>query len=112
NEISNASDLIALVRVDKLISEKEQFGLPYSIYEVEVIKPVFGCEVGDKISIFMTGGKINKKTIEILDDPLLVPDQEFLVFTQLNDDGTYSILGGPAGRLVHKNGKLNSLQLV
>lgn len=111
NEISNASDLIALIQVNKLISEKVDI-IPYSFFEVEVIKPVYGCETGEKISIFMTGGKIDNRIVEIIDDPLLVSDQEFLVFTQKNDDGTYSILGGPAGRLEHKDGKLNSIQLV
>lgn len=111
NEISNASDLIALIHVNKLSSEKVDI-IPYSFFEVEVIKPVYGCETGEKISIFMTGGKIDNRIVEIIDDPLLVSDQEFLVFTQKNDDGTYSILGGPAGRLEHKDGKLNSIQLV
>ena len=111
DEISMASDLIALIHVNKLISEKIDI-IPYSIFEVEVIKPVYGCETGENISIFMTGGKMDKRIVEIIDDPLLVPDQEFLVFTQKNDDGTYSILGGPAGRLEYKDGKLNSLQLV
>ena len=60
----------------------------------------------------MSGGKMDQRIVEIIDDPLLVPGQEFLVFTQKNDDGTYSILGGPAGRLEHKDGKLNSMQLV
>lgn len=112
NEISNASDLIALIRVNKLISVEQRVGLPYSTFEAEVIEPVFGCEAGDKISIFMTGGKIDNRIVEIIDDPLLVPDQEFLVFTQKNNNGTCTILGGPAGMLEHKDGKLNSLQLV
>lgn len=112
NEISNASDLIALIRVSKLISVERNAGLPFSTFEAEVIKPVYGCEAGDKISIVMTGGKTDKRIVEIIDDPLLVSDQEFLVFTQKNDNGTCTILGGPAGRLEYKNGKLNSLQLV
>jgi hypothetical protein len=112
NEIANASDLIALIRVNKLISEEQKVGLPYSTFEAEVIKPVYSCEAGDKISIFMTGGKMDNRIVEIIDDPLLVPDQEFLVFTQKNDNGTCTILGGPAGRLEYKDGKLNSIQLV
>ncbi len=112
NEISNASDLIALIRVIKLIDVEQRVGLVYSTFEVEVIKPVYGCEAGDKISIFMTGGKTDYRILEVIDDPLLVSDQEFLVFTRKNDSGTYTILGGPAGRLEHKDGKLNSLQLV
>jgi hypothetical protein len=60
----------------------------------------------------MTGGKIDNRIVEIADDPLLEPKQEFLVFTRKNDNGTYTILGGPAGRLEHKDGKLTSIDLV
>lgn len=112
NEISKASDLIALIRVNKQISEVEKNKLPFSIFEVEVIEPVYGCDVGDTISIYMTGGNINGKKLEIEDDPLLEKGQEFLVFTQKNNDGTYKILSGPQGRLEYKDKKLNSLQVV
>lgn len=111
-EITKASDLIALVRVNKLISEIEEYGLPFSTFEVEVIEPVYGCELGDNISIYMTGGHDENRKLEIEDDPLLESGQEFLVFLQHNQDGTYTILGGPQGRLEYKDKRLNSMQYV
>lgn len=112
NEITKDSDLIALIHVNDLLSEEQDDNLPFSIFEVEVIEAVYGCETGDKISIYMTGGNIGEKRFEIRDDPLLEKGQEFLVFTKKNEDGTYRILSGPQGRLEYKDGVLNSLQFV
>lgn len=112
NEISNDSDLIAIIHVNKLINTTMANDIPYSTYEVEVKNPIYGCEVGDTFPIFMTGGNTEGKLVEIMDDPLLEAGQEFLVFTQKNNDGTYKILSGPQGRLKYKDGKLNSLQFV
>lgn len=111
-DIAGDSDLIALIHVNKLLSKKQDSGLPFSTFEVEVIEAVYGCEAGDKISIYMTGGYTGDKRIEIRDDPILEKGQEFLVFTKKNEDGTYRILSGPQGRLEYKDGKLNSLQYV
>jgi hypothetical protein len=112
DEITEDSDLIALIHVNDLLSEEQENSLPFSIFEVEVIEAVYGCETGDKISIYMTGGHTNQKRIEIKDDPILEKGQEFLVFTKENEDGTYRILSGPQGRLEYKEGVLNSLQFV
>lgn len=111
-EISTDSDLIAIVQVNKLISESQEVGIPYSTFEVEVIDPVYGCEKGETFPLYMTGSENDKKKIEIIDDPLLEVGQEFLIFTKKNEDGTYKILSGPQGRLEYKDGKLNSLQFV
>jgi hypothetical protein len=111
-EIAGDSDLIALIHVNKVLSEKQKNSLPFSTFEVEVMEAIYGCEAGDKISIYMTGGYTTEKRIEIKDDPLLEKGQEFLVFTKKNEDGTYRILSGPQGRLEYKDGKLNSLQYV
>lgn len=111
-EISIDSDLIALVQVNKLISESQENGIPYSTFEVQVIDPIYGCEKGETFPLYMTGSENDQKKIEIIDDPLLEVGQAFLVFTQKNEDGTYKILGGPQGRLEYKDSKLNSLQFV
>ena len=111
-EISTDSDLIAIVQVNKLISESQEEGIPYSTFEVEVIDPVYGCEKGETFPLYMTGSENAQKKIEIIDDPLLEVGQEFLIFTQKNEDGTYKILSGPQGRIEYKDGKLNSLQFV
>jgi hypothetical protein len=82
NEISNDSDLIAIVRVNKLNNSSEINGIPCSTFEVEVTDPIFGCEVDETFSIFITGVNSNNKKVKIIDDPLLKEGEEFLVFTK------------------------------
>ena len=109
-EISNESDIIALVNVNDVKESGEMSGVPYTIYNAEVIKPVYGAELGDIIPIIMTGSE--ESGMEIMDDPLLKKNEKFLIFARINEDGTVTLLGGPEGRLKYKNGKLNSLQVV
>ena len=111
-EISTASDLIAMIRVNKLISNSKENVIPFSTFEVQVIDPIYGCEDGETFPIIMTGLQNDKEKIEIIDDPMLEVGQKFLVFTRKNEDGTYKILSGPQGRLEYKDGELNSLQFV
>lgn len=111
-EMAKESDLIALIRVDSLIECTEDQQLPFSTFAVEVVQPVYGCKEGQTINIIMTGGESGKQRIEIKDDPMLEKGQEFLVFARHNETGTYTILGGPQGRLAFRDGKLNSMQYV
>lgn len=110
-ELAQNSDLIALVKVKGLVAYEDVTAGPFSTYEVEVIEPIYQCETGDKVKIFMTGGQNRKERIEVNGDPLMEKGQEFLVFTTKNQKrtDTYSILGGPQGRLSYENGKLYSL---
>lgn len=109
-EISQSSDIIALV---KATGDKESYienGIPYTKYKVNVISPIYGTEENEILTLLMTGGTDqNGLLIEITDDPLLRKNEEFLIFTQQNENGTLTVLGGPQGRLMHSNGKVNSL---
>ena len=107
-ELTEHSDLIALVKVDKLAQNIEG-RVPASIYNVTVVDGILGCEKDEVISVYMTGGKNGNQTFEIKSDPLMKKRQQFLIFAQKNQDGTYTILGGPQGRLVYSKGMLNSL---
>lgn len=110
-ELSKSSDLIALIRVNKLV-DFEEGNVPSSTFESKIIEPIHGCEKGDLIHIYMTGAIIDDTKFEIKGYPLLEKGEEFLIFTSKNDDGTYTMLGGPQGRLVYQDGKLNSLHNV
>lgn len=108
-EIALQSDVIALVKVDGVKEILVQNDIPYTLFTVSVVTPVYNTNENDSFTIFMTGGDYNKKRVEIADDPLLEKGEVFLAFFTLNPDGTYQITGGPQGRLVYEDGKLSSL---
>lgn len=111
-EISQVSDLIALVRVAGVKSTVVENGIPFTIFSVDVITPVYNTAENDSFTIYMTGGETKEKIVEIIDDPLLQTGDEILVFCKLNPDGTYRIISGSQGRLIYANGKLSSLNSV
>lgn len=111
-EISQASDLIALVKIEDVENMVVENGVPFTIYSAEVITPIYNTTESGNLLIYMTGGETDEKIIEIIDDPLLQADDEILVFCKLSPDGTYQIISGPQGRLVYHDGKLNSLNAV
>ncbi|MFL0195860.1 hypothetical protein ACJDU8_09835 [Clostridium sp. WILCCON 0269] len=108
-EISQASDAIALVKVDGVSDTYTEQNILLSEFAVEVITPVYNTNANETFTIVMTGGETDEKIVEISDDPLLQAGDEILIFCKKNNDGTYRILSGPQGRLVYSNGKLNSL---
>ena len=111
-EISKASDLIAIIRVDGKSSEYIDQGIPFTEYKTTIIDPIYNSTNNQEIVIKMTGCDNSSKHMEIADDPLLKPKEEFMIFAKENEDGTYTILSGPQGRLVYSDGTLNSLQMV
>jgi len=103
-DVTQASDLIALIHVNELgEAVKETAGL-FRTFEVGIIESVYGCEEGETIDIVMIANR--------QEDPLLEHGQEYLVFTTKNPDQTYSIINGPQGRMEYIDGKLTSLQVI
>ena len=111
-DLTDSSDLIAIIKVNAVEKEYEISNVPLTQYNATVLSAEYNCNDGDNIIITMTGVNNKEKHVEIKDDPLLEKGQEFLIFAQKNTDGTYSILGGPQGRLKYNNGKLTSMQNV
>lgn len=110
-EMSGDSDLIALATVQGKESVIIEDGIPYTVYSVKVDTPIYNSEKDQIFSVYMTGGETEEKIVEVIDDPLLKPNEKMLVFCKENPDGTYRILSGPQGRLIYANGKLNSLNV-
>lgn len=108
-ELTSNSDIIALIKVDKL-SETIERKVPASIYQVTVLDGIKGCRADEKLYVYMTGGKVGRELFEVESDPLMKKGQQFLIFARENEDGTCTILGGPQGRFVYRNGRLNSLE--
>jgi len=102
-DITKASDLIAIIQVKNTNGTDGDSNISFLTYDAEIIDSIYGCKDGDVISIYATAN--------MEEDPIPEPEQEFLVFTKKNEDGTYTILGGPQGRMKYQDGKLTS-QLV
>lgn len=112
-ELAQSSELIALAKITGVKETKQKLGdVPYTIYSAKVKQAIYGTEDGNTFDIYMTGGETKNEIMEIKDDPLPEKGDEVLVFCKKNEDGTYRILGGPQGRLVYEDGKLNSLSAV
>lgn len=108
-EMTKDSDMIALVREDKLLETYEEGGLPFSEYQMQVVEPILGVNQNEEITILMTGGEVEDYIMEVEDDPLIRDGEEFLVFCKQNKDGTFRVVSGPQGRMVYEDGKLSSL---
>lgn len=111
-EMSQNSDLIALVTVLETKVTMERGVIPYTIFTVNVDTPVYNSEKNQHFSLRMIGKETDDRIIAIEDDPLLRPGDKLLVFCKKNTDGTYRTLSGSQGRLIYDNGKLNSLNVV
>lgn len=111
-EISEASDIVALVRVEGVNDTYTVSGVPMTEFNVQVITSVEGVKEGDKLVILQTGAETEKEIIEVSDDPLLKLKEEYLIFARDNKDGTVTILGGPQGRLIHINDTFSSIEYV
>lgn len=107
--LTKDSDLIGLIRV-KGLEESIDGRIPASVFRVKVLDEILGCQKGDEILVYMTGGEKDGQIFEIDSDPLMEKGQEFLIFASHNQDGTYTVLGGPQGRMLYENGGLSSLQ--
>ena len=111
-EITQKSDVIAIVKVDGEPIVETLDGIPYSEYPVRVSTAILGVETKELLRVYMTGGTTeNGDTIVMDDDPLFEKGIEYLIFAQKNDSGTITVLGGPQGRFVCDNGKVNSLHI-
>lgn len=111
-EISQASDLIALVKVNNIEECTIDSGIPFTKFSVNITSSIYNPDNINDFIINMTGGETEDKIIEIEDDPLLETGDEFLAFCKKSEDGIYYILSGSQGRLIYSNGKLNSLNAI
>lgn len=113
-ELTNSCELAAYVKITGMeTSDKyKSYGVDLTIYTAEIQESLFGKKDGT-IRIVMTG-KIDdkeKKIYEIVDDPLMNLGDEFFVFAESNEDGTYTILSGPQGRFEIINNMVYSLNV-
>lgn len=108
-ELAQSSDIIAIVKVKGLKETYFNSGSMTSVFQVSVMKPLYGCDQRDKFILNMDGGRKNGVFYEVSGDPLLQKGEEYLVFARHHDNGTISTLGGPQGRFVYVKGKISML---
>ena len=96
-------DLIARVKIGDGKPENRS-GIMMTVFTAEVEDLIYG-DREDSVDIIMTGWvDHDTKTIyEISSDPLMKKGDEFIVFAQKNESGTYTVLGGPQGRFLIEN---------
>ena len=110
-DLTQSSDLIALISVDDANSYITSDGIPITNYSVLITSSIYGCSEDEVIEVVMTGGPKDGAIYEIADDPLMEIQDDFIIFARKNDDGTYTILSGPQGRMSIKNGLVSSLNI-
>lgn len=108
-ELSVNSDCIAIIEVKDNGTTDINNIVPETLFSVEVKRPIYNCETGDKLSVYMTGGIKDNKIFEIADDPLMKKGDQYLIFAKKNKDGSITALSGPQGRMLYRNGKISSL---
>jgi len=108
-ELTEKSDLIAYVSINSMESYEEN-GIVKTKYQAEIVDEIYG-EKTRTVEIIMTGGVVGKTIYELEDDPLMVPNDEFLIFARKNTNGTYTILSGPQGRFVVEGNMVYSLNM-
>ena len=100
NELTDESDIIALMEIKDVASvTQDENGLYFSVFRADVLESVLGKE--ESIDLLLTGAAVENIKMEIEDDPLLQIGEKWLIFAQMNDSGTYTILGGPCGRFAY-----------
>lgn len=110
-ELTQNSDLIARISVEDASCYTTNQGIPMTTYTVNIDLPIYGCMEDDSINLVMTGGPDDDVIFEIADDPLMNIDDDFIIFARQNDNGTYTILSGPQGRMSIENGLVSSLNV-
>ena len=113
-DIAIKSDIIAQIKVKEItnpveINRANGISMYSTYFVVSVDKLLYGEETGD-IRICMTGAYDTDGNVisEIDDDPLMKVGEEYLIFARKNTDGSFTILSGPSGRFVVREGRVYS----
>lgn len=120
DELRAASDLVVLATVTGLrgveVEERNTddgqplSALAFSRWDLSVDRVIKGTITdGETILVNQTGAQSPTGVQEIQDDPLFAQGDQYLLFLKAVPGGMYAVLGGPAGRLVVRNGAVSSL---
>ena len=109
DDLSAESDVIAVIEVKGIQKQYLVGNIPMTNFSAVVTNPIHGVDNSEEIVIVQTGGIVDNQLIQIADDPLMKEGEQYLIFGEINDLGTITILGGPQGRYSYSNGKITNM---
>lgn len=98
-ELTAASDAILVGTVEKSTPAPAVDGIPFTDATVAVTTWLKGTPAAPVITVHQTGAAA-RDTFVSLGDPLMQPGESSMLFVLRNNDGTYTALSGPTGRLL------------
>jgi hypothetical protein len=98
-ELTQDADAILVGRVEKSTPASAVDGIPFTDATVAVKTWLKGKEAASTITVKQTGGAVPGASVSVV-DPLMQPGESSMLFLHKNDDGTYTALSGPTGRLL------------
>lgn len=117
-EISTEADLIVVGTVEGILEVTSRLvaelrGGPYFIYYTDfafsVEQVLKGPQDATEVMIHQTGAE---GKLEVSDDPLLKPGDEYVMFLHEYETGKYYIMGGPQGRFPIIEGEVFSMDYI
>lgn len=114
-ELTGSSDLVVKGTIVDSISYEYKLSEPtftpllLTNYTFKIEQVIKGDLDRDLITIKMTGGTLNGRTVVFRGDPLMKKGDTVILFLRKYTPDNYYILGGPQGRFVIQKGKVYSL---
>ncbi|MCL2079126.1 MAG: hypothetical protein FWH17_04690 [Oscillospiraceae bacterium] len=120
-ELARDSDFIGLVQITAELGNEQivpdgfgtasesGFAIPLTFYSAKVLDGIMYTQ--GEIEIVMTG---KRGEVQVSDDPLLGVGDTWFIFARHNNNGAYTILGGPQGRFAYNkdNNTISSLSYI
>lgn len=98
-ELTRDADAILVGSVEKSTPSSAVDGIPFTDATVTVKTWLKGTEAASTITVKQTGRAAQGASVSVT-DPLMQPGESSMLFLHKNDDGTYTALSGPTGRLL------------
>lgn len=98
-ELTGASDAILVGTVEKSTPSPAVDGVPFTDATVAVKTWLKGTPAASAITVHQTGAAAPGMS-DSLGDPIMQPGESSMLFVLKNNDGTYTALSGPTGRLL------------
>lgn len=113
DELLTEADLVVRGRVDAAFREfleptALKSELPVTDFTFRIDEVLAG-ERPERLVIRQTGGMTSRGKVEVRDDRLMRPGEEYVLFLVTPDRQTYVVIGGPQGRFIVDQGAISSL---
>jgi len=112
DHLSDSADLVVVGTVSSSTPYKwrdAHHSILFTDFHFTVDSVLKGDPDAKEILIRQTGGKVSCKTSYIIDDPLFTKRTKMVLFLREYAPNCYSVLGGPQGRFIVRNGKVYSI---